>query len=71
VDWDEGSKTKAIFRIQGDGKHWANNVDKESESVTSNKTVGGGTDCTFILYLDFNYDFLMVRRDETPRLETR
>jgi alpha-amylase len=31
VDWDEGSKTKAIFRIQGDGKQWANNVDKESE----------------------------------------
>ncbi len=31
VDWDEGSQTKAIFRIEGDGKYWAKGVDKESE----------------------------------------
>lgn len=30
VDWDQKGETKAIFRIEGDGKHWASDVDKEN-----------------------------------------
>lgn len=30
VDWDAKSETKAIFRIEGDNKHWASDVDKEN-----------------------------------------
>ncbi len=30
VDWDQKAETKAIFRIEGDGKHWATDVDKEN-----------------------------------------
>lgn len=29
-DWDAASETKAIFRIQGDGKYWADGVNKEN-----------------------------------------
>ncbi|BGP33020.1 hypothetical protein JCM10296v2_004809 [Rhodotorula toruloides] len=29
VDWDDKGKKKAIFKIQGEGKTWAENVDKE------------------------------------------
>lgn len=32
VDWDDLKKEKGIFRIQGDGKHWAQNVDSENKN---------------------------------------
>jgi alpha-amylase len=32
VDYDDKSKTKAIYKIQGDGKGWATDVDDEHGS---------------------------------------
>lgn len=32
VDYDNKSKKNAIFKIQGDGKTWSKNVDKEKGS---------------------------------------
>lgn len=30
VDWDQKSQTKGVFRILGDDKNWAQDVDKEN-----------------------------------------
>lgn len=32
VDYDAKTETNAIFRIQGDGKSWASDVDKENKN---------------------------------------
>jgi alpha-amylase len=29
VDWDEKGKKKAIFKLEGEGKHFSENVDSE------------------------------------------
>ncbi|SJX66056.1 probable alpha-amylase [Sporisorium reilianum f. sp. reilianum] len=51
VDWDQKSETKAIFRIEGDGKHWATDVDKENGNYS------------FLLGVDIDHEHPDAKKD--------
>lgn len=51
VDYDDASKTSAIYKIQGDGKDWAEDVDGES----------GNYD--YLMFADIDHDHPEVADD--------
>lgn len=51
VDWDNKNGKKAIFKIQGDGKDWAEDVDGEKGSFD------------YLMFSDIDHDHPEVRKD--------
>ncbi|ORY89611.1 putative alpha-amylase [Leucosporidium creatinivorum] len=51
VDWDNKNKKKAIFKIQGDGKDWAEDVDGEKGSFD------------YLMFSDIDHDHPEVIKD--------
>ncbi|KAJ1028121.1 hypothetical protein NDA13_003568 [Ustilago tritici] len=71
VDWDQKAQTKAIFRIEGDGKQWATDKDLLDWGawIMSNFPVAGFRfDAVKHMSRDFVHDFVKHIREEARKL---
>lgn len=69
VDYDAKTETKGIFRIQGDGKYWAKDTDKEKGSCAHlcNQRASRQSDIAitddFLMGADIDHDHPEIRDD--------